>query len=501
MRALWGQTVSQRADGQPRVEAGSVARNASAASCDVSFFGADMLERGRVVALFKIVKSMGNLGGFMNIGVVDASVAAKAGDCGRAIAWALNAYKGKLLTLSNPVETLLGSWGKQLGPALEDSAEDATVEVAVDMDARRMLVSVNGAAAVDAGVTLPAKVRLWCSIRYAGDAVQLVSVSGGGGVSAAAGSSAAAGGGRQQGATAGSQAGYNGSGAGGGASVVQAGAGGVDEQAAVGSKRKRAQVYQSILSPAAKAARTGSPGGAAAGGGSRERPAENAAEVREHVNVKFRWEWRAGDGTYEAFDKDQCIKIETCYRRKMVSAIVWGKQFPAGPGENLKCFIDFEDHTAAIAASEWVTTVRRWCPNTPMGESWDHQVENVTIVNVERGWRDYTVVETALFDRLRADGRVPTVSRGTHELVKVQRIQNRRQLRLWQAEEADMQEKRGSKAVELSSVYAWHGSGKTPPTRIATGDGLMMQVAFPSTIERVSFLHLAAHTPSFTLGV
>ena len=56
--SLWGQTVRARTHGQPRVEAGSIARNDSDGNCDVSFFGADVLERGRVVALFKIVKSI-----------------------------------------------------------------------------------------------------------------------------------------------------------------------------------------------------------------------------------------------------------------------------------------------------------------------------------------------------------------------------------------------------------------------------------------------------------
>ncbi len=206
----------------------------------------------------------------------------------------------------------------------------------------------------------------------------------------------------------------------------------------------------------------GSPmGGGAAGGGRGRRPAENAVEVRKHVNVLYRWEWRAGDGTYVAFDEGQSIDIETHYRRGDWGARVWGTEFPVGPGERLKCVIDFDDYTAFIVASESVTTVRRWCHDTPMGDSWDHQANEVSIVDVPRGWRDYTVVETALFDRQRPDGAVPTLSRATHELVKVRRIQNRRQLRLWEAERAGLEGKRGSMEVELSCAYAWHGSGET----------------------------------------
>ena len=184
--------------------------------------------------------------------------------------------------------------------------------------------------------------------------------------SSAAGSSAAEGGGRQQGAATGSQTGCNGSGTG-----VQASAGGVDEQgAAVGSKRKRAQVYQSILSPAAKAARTGSPGGAAEESAARRRPAENAVEVRELVNVQYRWDWRGQDGAYVGFDKDQCIEIETCYRRGWGSAIVWGKQFPVGRDEKLKCVvIDFGDYTACIVGSDWGRLCADGAPKRPLSKA------------------------------------------------------------------------------------------------------------------------------------
>ena len=29
----------------------------------------------------------------------------------------------------------------------------------------------------------------------------------------------------------------------------------------------------------------------------------------------YRWDWRTNDGTYEAFDEQQCIAIETCWRK------------------------------------------------------------------------------------------------------------------------------------------------------------------------------------------
>jgi len=186
---------------------------------------------------------------------------------------------------------------------------------------------------------------------------------GGGGAGSGAGQRAAAGGnGRSTGVGAGGDA----TGVGGGGHT----GGGTDEHAGVRirSKRKRSEVYDSFFSPAAKAARMGSPGGGAAagrGGGSR-RPAEYADEVRDHVDVLYKWQWRADDGTYEAFDKKQSMDIETCFRRRSVATCVWGRNFPVGVGEDLKCVIDFDDYTACIAGSDWVTTVRRWDRDTPM---------------------------------------------------------------------------------------------------------------------------------------
>ena len=110
-----------------------------------------------------------------------------------------------------------------------------------------------------------------------------------------------------------------------------------------------------------------------------------------------------------------------------------------------------------------------------MGESWDHQVDNVSIVDVEAGWMDYKVVETAFFDRERTDKKEPRISRRKHTITRVRRVQNRRLFRQFEALRKDMQEQRGKDTVELTCRYAWHGSGKTIPDEIASGSGIMMQ--------------------------
>jgi len=164
---------------------------------------------------------------------------------------------------------------------------------------------------------------------------------------------------------------------------------------AAGSKRKT--MYALMLSPPAKVAKGGckSPEDGAGLG----RPTANEDEIIKDVNALYRWQWRSKDGTYVAFDTKQCIEIKTRWQQTVWGARVWGKQFPVGQDENLKCQIDFEDMSACIVGSEWVTTVWRWHRDMAMGDSWDHQSDNVRIVNVQRDWRDYAVVLSAFFDR------------------------------------------------------------------------------------------------------
>jgi hypothetical protein len=133
------------------------------------------------------------------------------------------------------------------------------------------------------------------------------------------------------------------------------GAGGTETPETVPSGSKRKSVYASLLSPVAKAARIGGAGGSGgAGGGARsEWPKYDLnevqqKEVQQHVNVLYRWEWRSDDGTYEAFDEGQCIKIETAYRTGLGLTSVWGRLFPVGGNEELKCIVDFEDMTASV---------------------------------------------------------------------------------------------------------------------------------------------------------
>jgi hypothetical protein len=202
---------------------------------------------------------------------------------------------------------------------------------------------------------------------------------------------------------------------------------------------------------------------------------ERIAQIAQHVNVLYRWEWRQTDATYERFDRDQSVVIEACFRQGHSLVRIVGNQFPGCQGKERKVAVDFVDMTVFMAGDAWCTAIRRWDRDVPMGESWDHQVDNVSIVDVETQSRDYKVVETAFFGRERKDKKEPRISQRTHRITRGRRVQNCGLLALFQAQRKVMEEKRGKDKVELTRTYAWHGSGKTCPDDIASGAGIMMQ--------------------------
>ena len=53
--------------------------------------------------------------------------------------------------------------------------------------------------------------------------------------------------------------------------------------------------------------------------------------------------------TYVAFDEEQCIEIETRYRKGRNCITVLGRQFPTRQNEDLKCMVEFIHMTAWMA--------------------------------------------------------------------------------------------------------------------------------------------------------
>lgn len=244
-------------------------------------------------------------------------------------------------------------------------------------------------------------------------------------------------------------------------------------------------------------------------------------DLRAFVNVLFRWDWRDVDGSYVPFEMTQCAELEICYQKSLPVAKLWvshnqarhflrAEQHYCGSGRRqsardihgakeqgvecdkgimavavytseprgIKCLVDLEDMTAVLAGSPWQTAVRRWDAAAPIGDSWSHhhQASTVRIVDVEPHWREFSLVLQAFFDRRRPDGTAPRISRETHRLLRVQRVQNRGQYRLFDAHRKKMIETRGEQVTFKSEAYAWHGTGTHSPLSIAT-TGCMVQCA------------------------
>ena len=141
-----------------------------------------------------------------------------------------------------------------------------------------------------------------------------------------------------------------------------------------------------------------------------------------------------------------------------------------GENETLKCLIDFDDMTTSIAGCDWATAVRRWDRDVPMGDSWDHQDDDVSIVDVQTASRDYAVVATAFFERQRPDGRTPLISHGTQTVPRCGESRSDRCCRCLRHTGRICTESGAKKdMVELTCQYAWHGSGMTQPDSIAAG--------------------------------
>jgi hypothetical protein len=119
--------------------------------------------------------------------------------------------------------------------------------------------------------------------------------------------------------------------------------------------------------------------------------------------------------------------------------------------------------------------VRRWDKDKAIGDNWDHQSAPVSIVDVQPGSVDYNMVLNAFYGRKRGDNRALRITPQSHSVARVRRIQNRKQCGLFQAYRKSMEDQRGKAAVDQTEMYAWHGSGKTNPCKIANGDGFMMQ--------------------------
>ena len=164
-------------------------------------------------------------------------------------------------------------------------------------------------------------------------------------------------------------------------------------------------------------------------------------------------------GEYVPYSLEQNISIETCLRQNMWGARLKLPMKRSGTRQDYSFVVDFDDMTMGAVAWEWSTVVRRWNRDTPMRPSWDHQLENVRIVELQAGWTDHDRVLAHFFDTRPPSDSAAQRWRQVYEVVSIKRIQNRGHLRVFDAMRQQLEEMRGVEAVASTFVCAWHGSG------------------------------------------
>jgi len=204
-----------------------------------------------------------------------------------------------------------------------------------------------------------------------------------------------------------------------------------------------------------------------------------AAGLLEIISAQlYRWEWKDKDsGSYEPYESHDSYKIEEAFQRYKSGgdkSCVVHVHVGSGRKRERAATIDFGTMTVSLDG-RWSTRVRRWDAHVRPPESWDHQDGNVAVVPITQSSDplDYVLVESAFF-KPRDDGKKPLISRDTHQIVQVRRIQNRGLLRDWLSQRSKIADLRG--AGNVNELHAWHGSGTKNPIEIAEApNGFLMQ--------------------------
>ena len=139
--------------------------------------GSAELWEGRHSFLFEIVASYKSSGN-MHIGIADGSALAArtpgAPAAGGGAALSFHPWDGGLHSWEDWTVGYASQEERSAMPGdLDGSATGAVVLMGIDMDQRRLMISVNGGEAVDAGVTLPESVRPFVRLYHEGDAIRL----------------------------------------------------------------------------------------------------------------------------------------------------------------------------------------------------------------------------------------------------------------------------------------------------------------------------------------
>jgi len=184
-------------------------------------------------------------------------------------------------------------------------------------------------------------------------------------------------------------------------------------------------------------------------------------------------------GTYTKYPEEVSLAMEAAYRTDRSSPFEMHLRIPiqgmaSGKAKERTATFDFKEMKVSHDGG-WSGRIRRWDVQTPMADSWDHQDDEVKIVDIglDDDECDRVTVESSVYKE-RADRRKPLISRDTHQMIRICRIQNRGLLRDWEAQRQKIENLRGKDALNI--CYAWHGTGKNKPLDLATGkNGFMTQ--------------------------
>jgi len=221
----------------------------------------------------------------------------------------------------------------------------------------------------------------------------------------------------------------------------------------------------------------------------------SAAQQPRHSaisSITIRWQWCGPDGRYVSFNDDECRQIEEAWSKQELF-LVLGSQQGLIDLQTMQQRLEHGDggEGSSRRVRRWDMAQMNWLP-----ESWHYPHaggHQIAVFEVDKHTADYKLVEEALFRY--ATG---SVTRATHRIASVRRIQNIARLRCYSAERESMLQRRGPE--RLGERLLLHGSRAHEPLAIAAmEEGFMCEYANPRSLfgQGCYFAHAARYSHAY----
>ena len=174
------------------------------------------------------------------------------------------------------------------------------------------------------------------------------------------------------------------------------------------------------------------------------------------------WQWRGRDGTWISYSEEDSARIDATLDRRECSCtiVVDGVAYTVDLEKMIQRRSEGNPGAAQSGgASRPEYAVRRWQPEwsedrrlvwnkriRELYSSWESQTSVVQVCPVDAGTRDYEMVARKLFD---SEG---SLTSGTHEICRVQRVQNLDTFIKYANERDSISQRRGAGSISFSSV-------------------------------------------------